>query len=316
MSNQEQLSIVVAVLTFRRPHLLPGLLNDLSREAGEASSTLEQVRGCRIVIVDNDPELSAQHVVRAVGLDFTTYVSEPSPGLSAARNRALDEAKDDDVLVFIDDDERPRPGWLRLILETYLASTPSAVAGAVESRFEVEPEDWIVRGRFFQRRRPLTGTPIHTAATNNLLLDVRRVQETGVRFDDRFALSGGEDTLFTRSLQQLGEPMIWCDEAVVVDLVPAARITRRWVLNRAFSSGNSDSVVTIDLSQPGWRRLATRLRCLTNGCVRVVAGGTMAGIGLIRPSSAWHPRGLRMAQRGRGMCAGALGHAYQEYQRV
>lgn len=315
MSEPERLRVVVAVLTFKRPRLLGDLLDDLAREVTAATTALDAVGSCRIVIVDNDPDRSAAPVV-ATAAGNVNYLCEPRPGLSAARNRALDEARHDDVLVFIDDDERPRPGWLGLMLRTYLDSTASAVAGAVESRFEVEPEPWIVRGRFFQRRRPPTGTRIQTAATNNLLLDVRRVRATGLRFDDRFALSGGEDTLFTRSLHRLGEPMVWCDEAVVVDLVPAARSTRRWVLMRAFSSGNSDSVVRIELGRSRWHRGTTRLHCVADGSARLLLGSVMAAAGLARPSSAWNPRGLRMVQRGRGMCAGAFGRAYQEYGRA
>lgn len=316
MTEQERLSIAVAVLTFRRPHLLPDLIEDLRREIANASAVVEAVGHCRIVIVDNDPDLSAAAAVAQKAADDISYQSEARPSLSAARNRALDEAKDDDVLIFIDDDERPRFGWLQLLIETYLATGASAVAGAVESRFEVEPALWIARGRFFQRRRPHTGTRIGTAATNNLLLDMRRVRSIGLRFDERYALTGGEDTMFTRSLHKTGELMVWCNEAVVVDLVPAERITRRWVLSRAFSAGNSDSVVSIELSEPGWRRTATRLRYLGNGILRVLVGSVLALAGLAHRSSAWNPRGMRMAHRGRGMCAGIVGHAYQEYRRA
>ena len=54
------------------------------------------------------------------------YVHEPAPGISAGRNRALDEAGDADLLSFIDDDEVPRPGWLSALIDTWLPTRPAA----------------------------------------------------------------------------------------------------------------------------------------------------------------------------------------------
>ena len=84
---------------------------------------------------------------------------------------------------------------------------------------------------------------MEVAATNNLLLDLGRIRALGLEFDERFGLSGGSDTLFTRPLVARGGRMVWCDEAMVVDNVPAGRLTRDWVLRRALRSGNSASRV-------------------------------------------------------------------------
>ena len=81
------------------------------------------------------------------------YVHEPEPGIAAARNRALDEAGPADLLVFIDDDERPVDGWLARLVETYRVDRPTAVVGPVVSEYEQQPDAWVSAGRFFDRRR-------------------------------------------------------------------------------------------------------------------------------------------------------------------
>jgi hypothetical protein len=311
-------SLTVAVLTYLRP-----------RDIAEALPLLvEQCRAvralgvrARVLVVDNDPAGSARTVVEEVqaGLDASVevrYVNETTPGISAARNRALDEAADEDLLVYIDDDERPSPRWLSLLVEAYRQHGAAAVVGPVVSRFEVEPDSWIVAGRFFDRRRLPTGTRLEVAATNNLLLDLRQVRALDLRFDPEFGTAGGEDTMFTKQLRRRGGEMVWCDEAVVVDVVPASRLTRRWVLLRALSSGNSWSLTSVELASGLVARIGTRLALSARGLVRMAGGVTRLLAGAVRRSQAQHARGLRTLARGTGMLIGAWGISYEEYRRA
>ena len=70
---------------------------------------------------------------------------------------------------------------------------------------------------------------MRSAHSNNLLLDLRWSRRLGLRFDPRFGLTGGEDTMFTHDLVGRGGTIVWCDEAVVRESVPADRATRSWV---------------------------------------------------------------------------------------
>jgi hypothetical protein len=109
--------------------------------------------------------------------------------------------------------------------------------------------------------------------------------------------------------------MVWCDESVVDDRLPAIRMTRRWVLKRAWSHGNSASVVEIRMAASGWpRRLARARECL-RGAVRIVGGGVRFLLGAALRSTTHRARGLRAVYRGAGMIAGASGVIYQEYAR-
>ena len=67
-----------------------------------------------------------------------------------------------------------------------------------------------------------------------------------------------------RRLHAAGYAMIWCDEAVVTDVVPVARLTREWVLRRAFAlSGRlSARIAPRRLDRSRWRggRCGARIR--------------------------------------------------------
>jgi hypothetical protein len=316
-------SLVVAILTYRRPDDIRAVLPLVAaqaaelREAAEADPALP--RAVRIVVVDNDPAGGAGAAVEdaaAVSPAPVAYVHEPTPGISAARNRALDEAREDDLLVFLDDDERPDPGWLAALVRARQATGSAGVAGPVRSEYEVEPDAWVRAGGFFVRRRPATGTRLEVAATNNLLLDLRAVRAAGLRFDVDLGTQGGEDTLFTRQLVASGGLVTWCAEAGVVDVVPRARTTRRWVVLRAFSSGNSWSLTSVALA-PATPAARTRIRAgaTARGLVRALGGTGRIAVGVATGSLAHRAKGTRTLARGAGMVAGALGWSYQEYAR-
>jgi succinoglycan biosynthesis protein ExoM len=320
-SEKPRPEVIIAVLTYRRPEdlaaVLPELENQLTENLPRADSPTAGRIGdrSRILVVDNDPAASARSVCAEASLSRLDYVHEPRPGIAAARNRALAEAADHDLLIFIDDDERPVPGWLRLLLQTHRHERRCGVVGPVVSEFAVPLPEWVAAGGFFTRRRMPTGTPVTVAATNNLLLDLPRLRRSGVRFDDRFGISGGSDTLFTRQLVTAEGPLAWCDEAVVTDVVPAARCTRDWVLRRALRMGNSWSLTAVDLASPGLRRLGTRTTMIASGTARILGGLVRSGLGVLTQDLGWRARGVRTLARGTGMLLGATGYHYQEYRR-
>ncbi|WP_233570564.1 glycosyltransferase family 2 protein [Frigoribacterium sp. PhB24] len=317
--------LTIAVLTFRRPRDLDAVLPLLVDQArGVRALGVE----ARVLVVDNDASGSGRERVEAAALaaagtgDGVTvdYVVEATPGIASARNRALGESGDSDLLVFIDDDERPSEAWLGALVALQAETGAAAVVGPVRSEYEVEPEPFIVEGRFFVRRRLATGTSVDVAATNNLLLDLAEVRRQGLTFDVALGQLGGEDTLFTRSLVAGGGTILWCAEAVVTDVVPAHRVTRRWVVQRAYSSGNGWALTSVMLSERGASRLATRLRLSAKGVVRVAGGLARYAVGTVtrplgRRSLGQRARGIRTMARGAGMVAGAWGAGYCEYGR-
>lgn len=312
-------TLTIAVLTYRRPDDLREVLPQL---ADQARSVAGDSIDARVLVVDNDPAASAREAVEAMAALEAgagtpvelVYVHEAEPGIAAARDRALQESAGSDYLVFIDDDERPSEHWLSLLMRLQRAESPTAVVGPVISAYPSEPDPWIVAGRFFDRRRLPTGTEVDVAATNNLLLDLREIRRMGLGFERSLGAIGRSDTVFTRTIVSAGGRMLWCDEAVVTDVVPPSRFTRRWVVQRAFSSGNGWSLTSLLLDGRGVR-LGLRLRLTAKGLVRLAGGAARIVVGTVARSLGQRARGVRTVARGAGMVTGAWGHRYQEYRR-
>jgi succinoglycan biosynthesis protein ExoM len=303
-------ALVVAVLTFRRPDGLRLIVPRLQEQARQLHSVLGM--SAEVLVVDNDPDGSAREAVAS--FERARYVHEPLPGIPAARNRALDEAAGARFIVFIDDDEVPNDGWLTALVQAQRSSGASGVAGAVVPQYDGPVDPWIVAGGFFVRDRWPSGTVVSTAATNNLLLDLDVIREHGLRFDLGFTDTGGSDTVLTRQLTRAGGRIVWCDEAVVTDVVPTQRLTRNWVLRRAFRAGNSDIRAQLRIAH-GSRRLVERVRYLGRGALRVVGGSARVVLGTVRRSTTEQAVACRTVFRGLGMLAGAAGHGYEEYRR-
>lgn len=312
--------VVAAVLTFRRPHdLLEGLPLVLAQAVALASGTSRRIES-RVVVIDNDPAASAESVVDSVRgtLDdpgILRYAVEPTPGIAAGRNRAMDESRDADLLVYIDDDERPRDNWLAALVQAWADSGAAAVMGRVISEFDGELDSWVSAGDFFRRRSMSTGTTIQVAAAGNLLLDLRQVRALGVRFDERIGLGAGEDSLFSRQLVRRGGRIVWCEESAATDCVPVERMSRSWVLARARSHGNTESIVDLYLADGPASRLAVRARALSRGLARVAGGAGRYLFGLATRSRRHQARGLRTLHRGAGIVSGGAGFAVHEYRR-
>ncbi|MDO9379198.1 MAG: glycosyltransferase [Nocardioidaceae bacterium] len=302
--------VSVVVLTFRRNDDLLALLPRLDEQiAAVAPTTVE------VVVVDNDPDGGAASAVEASGSPSTRYVHEPLPGITHARNRALDEAASSRLLVFIDDDELPGDTWLASMLQTHRRTGAAGVAGLVVPRYEATPEPWIEAGGFFVRQDHAEGRVMPAAGSGNLLLDLDQVRSLGLRFDERFGLTGGSDHLFTRDLVRRGGRIVWSTGAWVTDVVPATRSTRAWVLQRQFRVGNTWSRAALVLADPGVDRSAERIRLSARGTARVLVGGARLLVGRALGSQRHHARGSKTFHRGRGMVSGAWGGTFEEYRR-
>lgn len=306
---------MIAIATYQRP-------DDIARCL---AATLPQVRAmdadpsngvdASILVIDNDASGSARESVTAFESALVAYVIEERPGISAARNRALAESAGYDLLIYIDDDEEPQLNWLAQLVGCYLTSGAQAVAGKVISDLDGLDDQWILEGGYFERRPRRTGQEMSAAATNNLLLDLGHVARYRLKFDDRYGLSGGGDTHFTRRFVAAGGKIVWCEEAVVVDHVPTTRMTREWVRKRARRMGNSDVVVDLDIAPSGATRRYRRVRGLARGVARILAGGLMVLTGFVTRSVRRNARGVRLIERGRGMAGGAVGSKEWEYSR-
>lgn len=309
--TNDMITVTIGVPTYRRPELLRALLRTLPARIAECVDLGITVD---VLVVDNDAAGSAREVAAAAELPVR-YVVEPEPGIVSARNRILDECADRDLLAFIDDDEIPREAWLSSLIEVWREHRADAVMGRVISVFDEDVDPWLLASGTFRRPPRQTGTVLQVAAAGNLLLDLRTIRRLGLRFDPSLGLGGGEDTLFSRQLARRGGVIVWCNESETEDLVVAARLSRAWAAQRAFSSANAGTRIQLQLTDGKLARGVLRLRALVGGVARIVVGAVRRAFGALTSNITHHARGTRLMHRGRGTIAAALGRRYDEYRR-
>lgn len=300
-------SAAICIPTFRRPDDLARLLAALPAAVDEALRA-GHVAAVTTIVIDNDEAETARAVVERAPEDIR-YLVERERGVVAVRNRALDEAAGHDLAVFIDDDETPAdPQWLANLLRTRARYEATVVAGPVRTVTDEPLDSWIVAGGFFARAHRAglaTGSRITRAATNNLLLDLGFVADSGIRFDPRFGRTGGEDSLFTSQLHSRGARMVWCGEALVLDHLPLERRSRAHATERTAGMANAGVRVALVLADTPARRAVVRLKALAAGLVRWLSGAARGAAGTILGSERLRAVGARERARGRGSIAGA-----------
>jgi succinoglycan biosynthesis protein ExoM len=228
--------ISICICTFKRPKLLRQLLERLENQRTDGLFTYS------VVVADNDPAYSAQQVVAALSSTFRVhlaYCHEAQQNIALARNRALENAEGD-FIAFIDDDEFPEDDWLYNLFKTCEAYGVDGVLGPVNPHFESEPPGWVKKGKFFDRPTFDTGYRVNwdEARTGNVLFKRDILNAVDIPFQSEFA-TAGEDVDFFRRMMEKGYTFVWCNEAVVHELVPASRCTRSYLLNRALLRGSN-----------------------------------------------------------------------------
>ncbi len=225
--------ISVCICTYRRPEYLKRLLLALSLQDTGDRFTYS------IVVADNDYLRSAEVVVA----DFAVasripirYCVEPQQNIPLARNKAVMNAEGDFV-AFIDDDEFPIKHWLAFLFKTLEEHKVDGVLGPVKPHFDAPPPRWVVEGRFHDRPTHRTGLRLdwNYCRTGNVLLRSQVFAQEAQPF--RPQCLSGEDQDFFRRIIEKGRTVVWCNEAVVYEVVPPARWKRGFLVKRALLRG-------------------------------------------------------------------------------
>lgn len=144
MNNNLQISVIVA--TRNRASSLAGLLTDLTKQTGAPSF--------EVIVSDNGCGDDTARAVREITSCLTIqYFRVDLPGKSRALNAAIQLARGD-LVVFTDDDVRPRPDWLA---QLYDASCKFSEFNIFGGRVEVDENAvprWILKS--FNLMGPLT----------------------------------------------------------------------------------------------------------------------------------------------------------------
>ena len=185
--------------------------------------------GQELLVLDASAEGAATRelVARYAGV---RYIRSGAPGVSAARNRAVREARGE-VVAFLDDEVVPDPAWLRALLADFDDPLVACVTGLVMPlELETPAQEWAARrrapARDFSRRTfdLATAHPLHASrAGSGANFAVRRAALDRVGpFDEALGAGtparGGEE-------RELWSRLVAAGERIVYD--PAALVWRR-----------------------------------------------------------------------------------------
>jgi succinoglycan biosynthesis protein ExoM len=257
----------ICIATYKRPYLLRKLLDSILSQ-----NLLENVI-LQVVIVDNDCDKSAEKIVQEYknreNITFEYYV-QPEKNISLTRNVAVKHSVGE-YLLFIDDDEEADKNWVQNYIEIINKHNADGVIGLVIPVFHYTTPEWMRKSNLFNRSCPETGQETVFTRTSNCIVKAEIIKSEAGPFDKNYGISGGEDLhLFTR-LKRKGAKFISSREAIVTEFVPPERAQIKWLLKKAFQTGNSATRIMIENEQNKLKRKAELLiRAVTFAAISLI----------------------------------------------
>ena len=212
-----------------------------------------QVPDARIVVVTSGLSSAAADEHRRA-VDGVTVLEEPAPGLSLARNRALEFAAGQGAgaIAYTDDDAVIGPGWWNALVNHWAAAEDAVavIGGPIRPRWTTPPPAWIsdpilpaltVLDLGPQEREldPQTTTVFGA----NISFAVEPLREIG-GFDPAYGHSGkriyfSEEDQAQRALAGNGYRILYAPDLEVEHVIPAERLTKRAFMQRRFAYGRA-----------------------------------------------------------------------------
>lgn len=253
--DESKSSVVVAVLTYKRPETLGKLISEYASMARPADVRIS------LLVIDNDESGSAEPVVNSWQgrIGDVLYVIEKRRGIPVARNRAIDEAlaQKADALCFIDDDEYPDKQWIVNLVDCWKTTGAQLIGGPVVVAPSPEGSTaWqqVINASLASRQerknrgviRAVAEGARYTIVTNNWLCDLKWLVRAGVRFNENLLVTGGSDTEFFRNARASSCVTAWCPQAVVFETMGPERLS----LAYQFKRGAYQSMTNFQIKTP------------------------------------------------------------------
>jgi glycosyltransferase involved in cell wall biosynthesis len=306
----------VCICTFRRPEGLRRLLDALHRQTFQ----LTQTPALLLVIVDNSPSEESAPICNADQWTLPlTYVHEPRPGISYARNSALAAVPEGtDFIAMTDDDAVPEPEWLDQLLDTQSRSGADIVVGPTTPLFPPGTPDWVAATGFFlkpQNQDTLRDMdPDPPAATCNVLLRADLLGESQFTFEPALAMSGGEDKLLFQLLKAGGCRFAWAGAARAVEWIPRERANLNYMWRESYRRGLVKFFIKRKTkSRSAAHSLRIAMRLSLHSLIFIPLDAIRILVTLRRGRDIWVPHALEIA-RNLGTVAGVLGVSSRHYR--
>ena len=247
--------VSLAICSNRPPQLLGQVLDRLA--AGDAPGDMP------LLWVDNTPQTPCQEEIRALLAQRprTCYLSVPTPGLSHARNVAMNACQTP-WLAFLDDDALPGTSWCQN-LRSLLEQTPLQVAmlgGPVLPVWPLPPPAWL--GASLSQLLALVNwspapallRPRQWIAGTNMILRTDALRQAG-GFPVHLGRQGQnllsmEELALGHTLEQLGYERFFHPELEVEHVLQAGRLRCGWFWKRSWWQGVSEVLAPTLPSEP------------------------------------------------------------------
>lgn len=252
--------ISVLICTYKRPVLLQKCIESVINQI-----TTYQYE---IIVCDNDIDETARGTVISYQNQNVQYYVQPLKGLSHARNMAVSKAKGEFVL-FIDDDEYAEKNWISMIYQCQVKYNADVVFGKVVYEIPNTFPTYIKKSKYFKRREIKTGSiaPYNKGYSGNTLVRTKLFFIRNPPFLNEFNNSGGEDTNFFNFLHENGSKMIFCNDAVIIEIQDENRKKMKWYYIRGFHSGRD--AVNRMIGHEKYFRLFI-CKSLTKNCIEII----------------------------------------------
>lgn len=198
-----------------------------------------------LVVCDNNDSRETKQLVTRFKFEFPhKYIVEKRRGIPFARNAIVEKAlsNNSEYLIFFDDDEVVDSHWLVELLAFQSQYRPDVTIGPAFSLYPSYVPEMIKKIGFFEQKKFSSGRKMMYAATSNIIYDMRVFRELGLRYDERFALSGGTDNYLAAQIINLGGNILYCAEAIVYEDVASNRAKMSWISNRTYRVNSNDVI--------------------------------------------------------------------------
>ena len=264
-SERCEIALSAIICTYNRYDLLPEAIDSLL-EQDIPAGLLE------IIVVDNSPDQTgaARFGQRYAGLSNLTYLVEPKPGLSNARNIGTAAALGR-IVAFIDDDARACQSWAQELLHAHAAFDGRAgiVGGPIVPRWTDEKPAWMGKPLLGYLSLVDMGHKLRELSAGewlagcNISFDRASLIAAG-GFSTRLGRVGSGSTLLSNEemevserVRAMGKLAIYAPKAVVEHVIPPERLTQNWFRRRAAWQAVSDLLSEPELA-PALAEIALR----------------------------------------------------------